>query len=278
MTSPRLLTPGRCGAWAIGSCLIVSAFLRPELPFEATDYLADLFLGKPLAASDALMWLLIAMAGVRLMAVRRGACFLVYVAFLYSLVPWGPEFSVFPVTPVLKALLGGQTTAGRVALHLLNGLFVLVVIGVHVTLAKTSAVRVSSPSRLALLSGIAASIAVLVGALSAAVLWEAIPDSVKPIVAFFWPSPDTVRPFTVIAYLTLLGIPLAAWGIPSFAVACVRLRHVQRTPPQLQKDGDDAVHGRGDGTALTRGPALSFQFTFSKLSVLSPPLLHPLST
>ena len=266
MTSSRLTSYGRWGARGIGICLIVSAFLRPDLPVMATDYLADLFQGTPWSAADALVWLLIVLAGVGLMALHRGACFLVYIAFTYSFVPWGPEFWVFPVTPFAKALLGGQAVANRVALDLLNGLFVLAVLGVHVTLAKASTVQVMRPVRLAILSGMAASIALSATALTIAVVRDAVPRSIQPILRWFGRMiPNNVEPITIIAYVVLLAVPLAIWGIPSFVVACVRLWRARRMRVQLQKDGEDTVCGGGEAAASSDGTAPTSRFRLTPI-------------
>jgi hypothetical protein len=253
----------------MASCLLVSAFLRPELPLSATDYVADLFLGMPIAASDALMWLLIALAGVGLMALRPGACFLVYIAFGYSLVPWGPELLVFPVTPFVKALLGAHFMASGVAPHLLNGLFVLAVIGVHVTLARTTRVHVMSPACYAILSGIAASAGVLAAALTAAVIADAVPRSIRPVLNRLTRAiADSDNPFTIMAYVALFAVPLAVWGIPSFVVACVRLGRARRTRSQLHKGSEDAVGGESEGTTPSAGAAAVSTIRFRRATLL----------
>lgn len=249
MKSPVLRKYGSWGARTIGSCLIVSALLRPELGLLATSFLADLFMGQPFIALDALMWVLTVIAGVGLIAVRRWACFLVYTAFLYSLFPRGPEFVVFPVEPLLQVLLGEDSSAYLQTMLLLNGAFVILVISVHAALAKTSEIRTTKPAAIALLS--TSAIAVLLVVTAPALLLMALRK--------FTPATDR---FTALIYMIILGVPLAVWGTTGFVVACLRLWSIRRIRLRASANGNAAADGPTAPTALPGNTASRFRFSF----------------
>jgi hypothetical protein len=257
MKSPALRQYGRYGGWLLGSFLIDSVLLRPEMVRPAIGYLADIFAGEPLCALDGLTWVLLAIAGVGLVALRRSACFLVYTAYLYSLTPLRAEFPVFPVTPLLTTWIGVQNTIDRLTVHLMNGLFVLLVVSVHVALAQSSKIQSSRRAQRLRLVGSAAVLVLL--ALGGAGLWFAVR----------WQAiPKTVSPGILMAYATVLGVPLATWSIPSFAMACVRLKRGAAAREQMQEDGNANVPSGLEGTSVVRRPGQALQFTLRSLFIV----------
>ena len=73
--------------------------------------------------------------------------------------------------------------------------------------------------------------------------------------------PITVSLPAVTEYLILFGVPVAAWSLPAFVLACVRLIRRPPTRHQIRQDIDEAVGCEEAATAPPHGADSTFQFT-----------------
>jgi len=221
----------RIGGCLAGGCLVFSCLQCPEIGLYITGYLADFFLGQYFSfALNAVVWLLACIAGIGLIAARPGACWFLYIAFGYTLIPKVSEFSFFPFMWMLGGWLEINNAIIVMAIHVMNLFFVCLVVAVHVALVQT---RCRSRSQSMEKSRRATIVVLLLGVGSIIVLIGTIVTVIHDALqgADIW----QVNPFVI--GLLFVNTPLLIWGIPAFVVACYRLWSSSRTHRQLQKDG-----------------------------------------
>lgn len=242
-------------AWGLGACLIVSVASRPEYARQLIGYLADLFSGDAWIAMQALTWLLTAIAGIGLLALRPAACYPLYAAYLYSLLPGGRGLPIFPITLITSTWFSSPEASDTWTADALNGLFVAATLAVHVALSKRNIPRPTTPRADHWLLVVS----------SAALLFLQIAG-----IAVFtdWgnrliPLPRLYRSTT--QYLILSGVPIFLCAIRCLIVAILRIRRRRRADQALSPvPGGETFHSLCD--APTDGNAAhSYRFSLGYL-------------
>jgi hypothetical protein len=201
-------------AWGLGACLIVSAASRPEYAWQLIGYLADLFNGDAWVAMPALLWLLTATAGLGLLVLRPMACYALYAAYLYSLLPFGRELLLFPITLVVSDWFHSPDASDTWTADALNGLFVAAALAVHVVLSKRTIPRPTTPraDHRVLIVNSAVLLLLQIAGITIITDWGQ-----RFIRLLGLPHPTKL-------YLILLGVPIFLCAIRGLTVAIVRIR------------------------------------------------------
>lgn len=242
-------------AWGLGACLIVSATLRPEYARQLIGYLADLFNGDAWIAMQALTWLLTAIAGIGLLALRPAACYALYAAYLYSLLSGGRGLPLFPITLVTSTWFNSPDASDNWMADLLNGLFVAAILAVHVVLSKRIIPRPTTPRadhRLLIIS----SVVLLFLQIAGIAIFTDWGNRLIPL-------PRLYRSTT--QYLILSGVPIFLYAIRCLIVAILRIRRRRRADHALPPVTDgETSHSLCDAPS-DRNAAHSYRFSLGLL-------------
>jgi hypothetical protein len=224
----------RIAKYVLGSCLILSALLRPEVGRHLPGYLADFLLRDFAGGTVGVVWLLMALAGVCLFCGYRLAGFLACVACVYNLAPQSCKFSFVPLLPELLETMGVGAIKGPIVAHAANLGFAFLVLGVEMATAAPQSVNVGKATLFRLLAifavGLASALAVIVPVAVFAALFLRDP----PLLADLLSRPllndiqDYLRLHCLgdtdnLYYLLFVGGPIFAAGLVGVIASCRRL-------------------------------------------------------